>query len=112
MDKNTIVFVVDTILEKDIKGKSASITNAYGLEPYWNEMKEKFGDNIHFMNGLFEQTEDETWIYGHKYKLKTFYLGVPIPGDYYHSTELKVNLKTIDRTTDIIVDLIKYFQSK
>jgi putative aminopeptidase FrvX len=112
LDKDTIVFVVDTILERDIKGKSTSITNAYGLEPYWNEMKEKFGDNIHFIDGLFEQAEDETWIYGHKYKLKTFYLGVPIPGDYYHSTELTVTLKTIDEITNIIVDLIKYFKSK
>lgn len=112
LNKDTLVFVIDTILEKDIMGKSASITNSYGLEQYWGEMKEKFGNNIHFIDGLFEQTEDETWIYGHKYKLKTFYLGVPIPGDYYHSTELTVSLKTIDSVTSIIVDLIKYFQSK
>ncbi len=112
LDRDTLVFVVDTILERDIKGKSASITNAYGLEKYWDEMKEKFMKDIHFIDGLFEQTEDETWIYGHKYKLKTFYLGVPIPGDYYHSTELKVDLKTIDKITDIIVDLIKYFQTR
>ncbi len=112
LDKETIVFVVDTILERDAKGKSASITNAYGLEKYWEEMKEKFGENVHFIDGLFEQTEDETWIYGNKYKLKTFYLGVPIPGNYYHSTELTVNLKTIDKVTDIIISFIKYFKVK
>lgn len=112
LDKDTIAFVIDTILERHIHGKSASITNAYGLDKYWNEMKEKFGSNIHFIDGLFEQTEDETWIYGHKYKLKTFYFGVPIPGDYYHSTELTVSLKTIDNVTNIIIDLIKYFQNK
>ena len=112
LDKDTLVFVVDTILESDIHGKSASITNSYGLESYWNDMKEKFSNDIHFIDGLFEETEDETWIYGHKYKLKTFYLGVPIPGDYYHSTQLTVDLKTIDKVTDIIINLTKYFQSK
>lgn len=112
LDKDTIVFVIDTILERDIKGKSASITNAYRIEQYWKEMKEKFGKDIQFIDGLFEQTEDETWIYGNKYKLETFYFGIPIPGDYYHSTELSVSLKTIDNVTNIIIDLIKYFQSK
>jgi putative aminopeptidase FrvX len=112
LDKDTIVFVVDTILEKDVKGKLVSITNAYGLGAYWDEMKKEFGNNVCFIDGFFEQKEDETWIYGNKHKLKTFYLGVPIPGDYYHSTELAVNLKTIDKVTNIIVDLIKYFQGK
>lgn len=112
LDKDTIVLVVDTILESDINGKSASITNSYGLEPYWDELKEKFSNDIHFIDGFFEEKEDETWIYGNRYKLKTFYLGVPIPGDYYHSTELAVNLKNIDKVTDILVDLIGYFQSK
>lgn len=112
LDKDTIVFVVDTILESDIHGKATSITNGYSMEPYWNELKEKFSEDVHFIEGLFEEKEDETWIYGHKYKLKTFYLGVPIPGDYYHSTELTVKLKTIDKVTDILVKLIKYFQSK
>lgn len=112
LDKDILVFVVDTILEKDIEGKSASITNAYGLEPYWNELKEKFSNKIHFIDGLFEEKEDETWIYGNRYKLKTFYFGVPIPGDYYHSTELTVNLETIDKTTNLLIELIRYFQEK
>lgn len=34
LDKDTIVLVVDTILESETKGKSASITNAYGLAAY------------------------------------------------------------------------------
>ncbi len=112
LDKSTIIFVVDTILAKDLQGKDASLTNAYGLETYWKELKTKFSKNIHFIDSFFEETEDETYIYGKRYRLKTFYFGVPIPGIYYHSTDLSVDLKTIDMSTSILVDLINYFQSK
>ena len=112
IDKNTLVIVVDTILEKDIKGKQASITNAYGIDSEWQELKEKFKDRIHFIDGKFEETEDETWIYGNKHKLKTFYFGVPIPGTYYHSTELEIGLNTIDKITEILTEVVKWFSQK
>lgn len=113
LDNETIVFVVDTILEKNIAGKLASITNAYGIDKEnWNQLKAQFGYKIHFIDGLFEETEDETWIYGHRYGLKTFYFGIPIPGTYYHSTENQVGLEVIDKTTEILVDLVGWFKNK
>lgn len=112
IDKDTLVIVVDTILEKDISGKQASITNAYGIDSEWQELKEKFKDKIHFIDGKFEETEDETWIYGNKHKLKTFYFGVPIPGTYYHSTELEIGLNTIDEVTEILMEVVKWFNQK
>lgn len=113
LDKNTLVIVVDTILERDIAGKSVSLTNAYGFDQsILDQLKEKFNDKIHFIDGLFEETEDETWIYGHKHGLKTFYFGVPIPGTYYHSTENSVSLDVIDKTTEVLMELISWFTSK
>ncbi len=113
LDKNTLVIVVDTILESDIKGKAVSITNAYGIDKSdLDQLKEKFEDKIHFIDGLFEETEDETWIYGHKHGLKTFYFGVPIPGTYYHSTENKVSLDVIDKTTEVLMEVINWFKEK
>lgn len=113
LDKDTIVFVVDTILERDIAGKQASITNIYGLDQSSiGRLKETFQETIHFIDGLFEETEDETWIYGHKYGLKTFYFGVPIPGTYYHSTENQVTLESIDRITRILIDVIEWFRKE
>jgi len=110
LGKDVLVIVVDTILESDIAGKSVSLTNTYGIDKLTlDQLKEKFNDRIHFIDGLFEETEDETWIYGHKYGLKTFYFGVPIPGTYYHSTENSVSLEVIDKTTEILIDVIKWF---
>jgi len=112
IDKDTLVIVVDTILEKDINGKQASITNAYGLDSEWKDLKEMFKEKMHFIDGLFEETEDETWIYGNKHKLKTFYFGVPIPGTYYHSTELEIGLDAIDKITELLVEVIGWFQQQ
>lgn len=113
LDKDTIVFVVDTIFKKDLAGKPVSLTNAYGIDKSdLDHLKEDFKDKIHFIPGLFEETEDETWIYGHKYGLKTFYFGVPIPGNYYHSTENQVSLEVIDRTTEVLIELINWFKNK
>ncbi|PIR80275.1 MAG: hypothetical protein COU25_00955 [Candidatus Levybacteria bacterium CG10_big_fil_rev_8_21_14_0_10_35_13] len=112
IDKETVVIVVDTILESDIKGKQVSITNAYGLDEELKDLQNKFKDKIHFIDGLFEETEDETWIYGNKNKLKTFYFGVPIPGDYYHSTELEIGLDTIDRVAEILTEVVEWFMQK
>jgi len=112
LDKETLVIVVDTILEQDILGKPVSIANAYDLSPeIWTQLKSKFSDKIHFKDGFFEQTEDESWIYGHKNGLKTFYFGVPIPGTYYHSTENRVSLKTIDDATETLIEVINWFSN-
>jgi putative aminopeptidase FrvX len=110
VSKDALVIVVDTILERDTNGKNATIANVYGMENYLGELKSRFENNIHFIDGLFEETEDETWIYGHKYNLKTFYYGVPIPGNYYHSTELKVPLASIDSISKVLVEVIEYFK--
>lgn len=113
LDKDTLVIVVDTILERDIADKSVSLTNAYGIDKSdLEQLKEKFNDKIHFIDGLFEETEDETWIYGHKHGLKTFYFGVPIPGTYYHSTENSVSLEVIDKTTEVLMEVINWFTNK
>lgn len=113
LDKDTLVIVVDTILESYIKGKAVSLTNAYGIDKSdLDQLKTKFEDKIHFLDGLFEETEDETWIYGHKHGFKTFYFGVPIPGTYYHSTENKVSLDVIDKTTEILMEVINWFTEK
>lgn len=112
VNKDTLVIVVDTILKKDINGKQASITNAYALDSEWQELKNKFKDKIHFIDGLFEEKEDETWIYGNKNKLKTFYFGVPIPGTYYHNTELEVGLNTIDDVANILIEIVEWFTKR
>lgn len=112
LDKETLVIVIDAILEKDINDKIASITNAYGLNQAWDTLKERFSSKIHFIDGFFEKTEDETWIYGNRYKLKTFYFGVPIPGTYYHSTDLTVSIEEIDKATDCLVDVIEWLRDK
>jgi hypothetical protein len=41
--------------------------------------------------------------------LKALYFGVPIPGDYYHSTELAVKLESVDKASSLLIDLIAYF---
>ena len=61
LDKeNTLVIVVDTTKETDFPpDKQTLILNAYNFDTAI--LKEKFGERIHFMDGYFEQTEDETW---------------------------------------------------
>ena len=113
LDKDTVIFVIDAILESEVEGKPVSLTNAYGMDKAELALlKEQFNDKIHFIDGLFEETEDETWIYGHKYGFKTFYFGVPVPGTYYHSTENQVSLEVIDKTTEILIELINWFKNK
>lgn len=117
LNKDTIVVVVDTTL--DAEDKSAYIGNAYGFST--EPLKQVFSDRIFFKDGLFEEAEDETIIYGGKYGLKTFYFGVPIPNphmgvknpfpkpDAYHTTDNKVSLDAIDKASDVLVDLIEWF---
>ncbi len=104
---NTFIIVIDTILEKDIKGKPVSITNAYGFDT--KVLKKDFKDKVDFIDGYFERTEDETYIYGKKYKFKTFYLGIPIPKKY-HATNNSILLSNIDRATEITIEIIKWLE--
>lgn len=100
---DTLVIVIDTILEDDANGKKAVIANTYGIsvEP----LKEKLQEHVHFINGFFEEEEDETWIYGHEFGLKTFYFGIPIPNDY-HDVNNNVALQVIDEATEILLQII------
>lgn len=108
--KNTLIVVIDTITESDLPvGKIASITNMYNIDN--SKLKIFFGEQVHFIDGLFEETQDETWIYGRQYGFKTFYFGVPIPKDY-HQTDNEITLKTIDNVTKVLVDVIKWFSDK
>jgi len=120
LDKHTLIIVVDTTI--DAEDKDAYIGNAYGIDT--RELKEKFADKVLFKDGMYEETQDESYIYGEKYGMKTFYFGVPIPDPYrdnpdvfpkpgpYHTDENKVSLHAIDKTTQILIDLITYFQNK
>ena len=104
---DTLVIVIDTILEREIKGKAVSITNVYGFDP--KPLKRAFKDKVHFIDGYFEETEDETYIYGRKYKFHTFYLGIPIPKDY-HVTDNSILLSKMDRATEITVEIIQWLE--
>ncbi len=108
LDKsNTFVIVIDTILEKDIKGKPVSISNAYGFDT--KDLQKDFKDKVDFIDGYFERKEDETYIYGKKYKFKTFYLGIPIPKSY-HATNNSILLSNIDRATEITIEIIEWLE--
>lgn len=117
LSKDTLVIVVDTTM--DAEDKPTYIGNVYGFST--DPLRNLFSDRIFFKDGLFEETEDETIIYGGKYGLKTFYFGVPIPNphagiknpfpkpDKYHTTDNKISLETIDKSSAILVELIKWF---
>lgn len=117
LDKDTMVIVVDTTM--DAEGKNAYMGNAYGFST--EPLKRIFSDKITFKDGMFEETEDETIIYGAKHGLKTFYFGVPIPDPNagikdpfpkpgeYHVSDNKISLGVIDEASDILVELIKWF---
>ncbi len=107
LDKETIVIVVDTIKESDISGKGASIANVYDLDV--SGIKETLRESVHYIEGLFEETEDETWIYGHQFGLKTLYFGIPIPGEY-HSVDNAILLEKIDNAAEILGKLVSYLQ--
>src|SRR5579863_9434863 len=50
LDKsNTFIVVIDTILEKETKGKPVSIANAYGINV--KDMKKKFKKKVDFIDG-------------------------------------------------------------
>ena len=120
LDKDTLVIVVDTTL--DAKGKDAYIGNAYGIatEP----LKKLFAGKVLFKDGMHEETEDETIMYGGKFGLKTLYFGVPIPDPHegiadpfpipgaYHHTDSKISLMEMDKAKAILIELIQYFKNQ
>jgi hypothetical protein len=120
LDKDTLVIVVDTT--QDAEEKPAYIGNAYGIDTA--ELKEKLGDTVLFKDGMHEELEDETIIYGGKYGLKTFYYGVPMPNPNanipnpfpkpgsYHLTNNQIALDAIDKSTEILIQLIQHLQTK
>lgn len=116
LDKDTLVIVVDTTM--DAENKASYMGNVYGFET--EPLKKIFSDKIMFKDGMFEETEDETIIYGGKYGLKTFYFGVPIPNPHtginkpfpkpeaYH-LDNKISLNAMDKASNVLVELIKWF---
>lgn len=120
LDKDTLVIVVD--ITTDAEGKDAYMGNVYGFTT--DKLKKKFSERILFKDGMYEETEDESYIYGKKYGFKTFYFGVPVPNLFkdkenvfpkpgsYHADNNKVELSTIDKATSVLVDLIEWFKSK
>jgi hypothetical protein len=109
LDKDTFVIVVDTIKNSDIKEKKVSITNVYKFDT--SEMKKKFSSKINFIDGFFEETEDESFIYGKKFGFKAMYFGVPIPKTY-HEIDNEVKLKIIDETSVILQKVIEFLRSQ
>lgn len=117
LDKDTLVIVVDTTM--DAEDKSAYMGNVYGFST--DPLKKLFSDRILFKDGMYEETDDETIIYGGEYGLKAFYFGVPIPNPHaglqkpypkpgaYHITDNKISLEAIDKVSDVLIDLIKWF---
>lgn len=104
IDKNTLVIVVDTT--RDAGKFPAYIGNAYNFDPA--PLKKKFAKDIFFMPGYFEETEDETWIYGHEMGLYAFYFGVPIPYEKdYHATDNMIELRAINKSADVLSRLIE-----
>lgn len=107
-DKDTLIIVVDTTTEP-INGKEGYIGNLYGIDT--EELKKEFGNRIHIREDYFEATEDETIIYGKKYMFKTFYYGITIRPNY-HDPDNSITLAEIDRASDVLVDLIKWYKEK
>ncbi len=106
--KPTVVIVVDTT--RDAGSKPAYIGNVYNfdIEP----LQKKFVKEIFFMPGYVEETEDETWVYGHTFTLPCFYFGVPIPlARDYHDLNNTISLATLDRNCNILTKLVKFIKS-
>lgn len=117
LDKDTLVIVVDTTMAAE--DRYAYMGNVYGFST--EPLKKLFLDRMFFKDGLYEDTDDETIIYGGKYGFKTFYFGVQIPNPHknienpfskpgaYHTTDNKISLDSIDKVSNVLVDLIEYF---
>lgn len=99
LKKETLVIVVDTTRDAGIK--SAYIGNVYNLK-----LPKKLPKDIFIMPGYFEETEDETWVYGHKFGLPCFYFGVPIK-KAYHATNNVIGTRTLDKATKVLLGVLQ-----
>ncbi len=104
LKKDTLVIVVDTT--RDAKDKDGYIGNVYNFDI--KPLQKKFTKNIFFMPGFYEETEDETWVYGHECGLPCFYFGVPIPHNKdYHATNNTVTTTAIDKIANILINIVR-----
>ncbi|OGG23864.1 hypothetical protein A3A79_01525 [Candidatus Gottesmanbacteria bacterium RIFCSPLOWO2_01_FULL_43_11b] len=104
LNKDTLVIVVDTT--RDAKDKDGYIGNVYNLK-----LPKKLPSKLFIMPGYFEETEDETWIYGHEFDFPCLYFGVPIPHDLdYHATNNSIKISTIDKSINVLIAVIKHLQ--
>lgn len=108
LNKDTLVIVVDTTTEPT-NGKEGYIGNLYGINT--EELIKEFGHRIRIRKDYFEATEDETIIYGKKYGFQTFYYGISIKPKY-HDPDNSITLAEIDRASNVLVDLIKWYMKK
>lgn len=103
-----LVIVVDTT--RDAGKFPAYIGNVYNFDV--KPLQKKFRKDIFFMPGFFEETEDETWVYGHEKGLPTFYFGVPIAREKdYHATDNNISERAIDQATQSLVDVITWLKT-
>ncbi len=103
-----LVIVVDTT--RDAGEKPAYIGNVYNFDI--GRLQKSHAKDIFFMPGLFEETEDETWVYGHEFGMPTFYFGIPIPHEKdYHDTNNGISLSSIKRSASILSSLITFLQT-
>lgn len=105
---NTLVIVVDTT--RDAKDKDGYIGNVYHLT--LPKLPKNLSKRLFVMPGLFEKTQDETWVYGHEFGLPSFYFGVPIPHKKgYHNTNNSITQVAIDKATKTLTDVISWLQT-
>lgn len=105
LNKDALIIVVDTT--RDAGKFPAYIGNAYNFDT--DPLKKKFAKDIFFMPGLFEETEDETWIYGHTFGLPTLYFGIPIPHEKdYHATDNSITLTSLNKTENVLISLVQW----
>ncbi len=102
--KDTLVIVVDTT--RDAKDKDGLLGNVYNFT-----LPKVFSSKLFVMPGYFEETEDETWVYGHEFSLPCFYFGVPIPHDLdYHATDNKIYCSELNKSSKILIQTITLLQ--
>lgn len=108
LDKDTLVIVVDTTTELT-DGKEGYIGNLYGINI--EELRKEFDNRVRIREDHFEAKEDETIIYGKKYRFKTFFYGITIRPKY-HDSDNSITLEEIDRASRVLVDLIEWYRVK
>lgn len=107
-NEKILVIVVDTCTNIE-KGKDAYIGNAYNFST--DELKNKFSKIIHFRDGYFEPTEDETAIYGDDNNIPCFFFGIPIDKNY-HDLNNQISHDKIDKSSDVLADVINFLDKK